>query len=340
MRPVSRRRSWRPACSWSRSQTSASNPGGAGSAGASPSCASVVIPSPASFSICVRRIPATRLRWSTASQRASQIGLNSQIVAMRDRVRLGRRRVGDELLEPRADAPVVRGELPRAERRLLAGAEEDVDPLRLAALDPRELLVVVEELEDVRGLGRAGELRVERLVGAVRLPQQEVGDAAPALAREDALVDHVRLARTDRVGGRPRGALVVAARILDLEHRHPVRSEALEVGALVLEPLPEDQLGLLVLDLGPLDLATRVRERERRQVLAGEEGRDIGGREVEPVGGDVHPGRVAEAAAVAYSQPRLDAYARRRTCSTTAAAIASTPRRGTVTTGVALPAFV
>ena len=114
--------------------------------------------------------------------------------AVRDGIRLRRRRVGDELLEPGADAPVVRGELLRAERRLLAGAEEDVDPLRLVPLDPRELLVVEEELEDVRGLGRAGELRVERLVGAVRLPQQEVGDAAPALAREDALVDHVRLA--------------------------------------------------------------------------------------------------------------------------------------------------
>ena len=73
----------------------------------------------------------------------------------------------------------------------------------------------------------------------------------------------------------------------------------------MLDPLAEDQLGLLVLDLGPLDLATRVGERERRQVLAGEEGRDIGRREVEPVGGDVHPGRVAEAAAVAYSQPSV-----------------------------------
>ncbi len=63
----------------------------------------------------------------------------------------------------------------------------------------------------------------------------------------------------------------------------PCGAEALEVGVLVLEPLAEDQLRLLVLDLGPLDLPARVRERERRQVLAGEEGRDVGRREVEAV---------------------------------------------------------
>ena len=55
----------------------------------------------------------------------------------------------------------------------------------------------------------------------------------------------------------------------------PCGAEALEVGVLVLEPLAEDQLRLLVLDLGPLDLPARVRERERRQVLAGQEGRDV-----------------------------------------------------------------
>ncbi len=52
---------------------------------------------------------------------------------------------------------------------------------------------------------------------------------------------------------------------------------------LVLEPLAKDQLRLLVLDLGPLDLPASVRERERRQVLAGQEGRDVGRREVEAV---------------------------------------------------------
>ena len=76
-------------------------------------------------------------------------------------------------------------------------------------------------------------------------------------------------------------AVVVAVRVGDLEDGVALRAEALEVGALVLEPLAEDQLRLLVLDLGPLDLPARVRERERRQVLAGQEGRDVGRREVE-----------------------------------------------------------
>ena len=112
---------------------------------------------------------------------------------MVDRVRLGRRRVGDEALEPRADAPVVGAEVAGVEGRLVAVAEEDVDALGLAALDARELLVVEEELEDVGGLRGARELGVERLVGAVRLPHEEVGDAAPAVVGEDGLVDDVGL---------------------------------------------------------------------------------------------------------------------------------------------------
>ena len=228
------------------------------------------------------------MRWSTSSHHASQTALKSQTSQCSDRVRLGRRRVGDELLEPRADAPVVGGELARVERRLLAVAEEDVDLPVGRPLDPRELLVVEEELEDVGGLGGARELGVERLVDAVRPAEEEVGDAAPVLVREDALVDDVGLAGADRVGGRAGGAVVVAARVGDLEDGLPVGAEVLEVGALVLEPLAEDQLRLLVLDLGPVELPARVRERERRQVLAGEEGRDVGRRETEVFGVNVH----------------------------------------------------
>ena len=110
--------------------------------------------------------------------------------------------------------------------------------------------------------------------------------------REDALVDDVGRAVPDRVGGRAGGALVVAARVGDLEDGLPVGAEVLEVGALVLEPLAEDQLRLLVLDLGPLELAARVRERERRQVLAGQEGRDVGWREMEASGVLPHRSRI------------------------------------------------
>ena len=68
----------------------------------------------------------------------------------------------------------------------------------------------------------------------------------------------------------------------------PLGAERAEVSALVLQPLAADQLGLLVLDVRPLELAARVRERERRQVLAGEEGRDVGRREVQAVGVKAH----------------------------------------------------
>ena len=191
---------------------------------------------------------------------------------MVDRAGLGRRRVGDELLEPRADAPVVGAEL--------LGPKDACSPepsrtwiCRSRSLDPRELLVVEEELEDVRGLRGARELGVERLVGAVRPAQEEVGDAAPALVREDALVDDVGLAVADRLRGRAGGAVAVALGSGISSDGHPLGAQALEVGLLVLEPLAEDQLRLLVLDLGPVELAARVRERERRQVLAGQEGR-------------------------------------------------------------------
>ena len=190
--------------------------------------------------------------------------------AVVDRIRLGLRRVGDEALEPRAHVPVVGSEVAGVEAGLLPRAEQDVDLLRLAPLDPRELLVVEEELEDVGGLRAAGELRVERLVGAVRLAEEEVGDAAPPVAHEDALVDDVDPAphRLDR-------ALLCRLEVelveLDLGDRLALGAERLEVGALVLEPLAEDQITLFVWDLGSLDLPTRCAERKRRQMLAGKE---------------------------------------------------------------------
>ena len=181
-------------------------------------------------------------------------------VAVPNGVGLGRRRVGDELLEPRTDAPVVGGELARVERRLLAVAEKYVDLPVGRPLDPRELLAVEEELEDVGGLGGARELGVERLVDAVGSAEEKVGDAAPVLVSQDTLIDDIGLAAQDRVRGRARGAVVVTFRVGDLEDGLPVGAKVLQVGALVLEPLAEDQLRLLVLDLGPVELPARVRE--------------------------------------------------------------------------------
>ncbi len=123
--------------------------------------------------------------------------------AVRDgqRVRLGR--VGDELEEALPDAPVVGHEVAGPVGVAQPGPEQDVHERRLAPGDAGELLGVEAELEDVSRLRGAGELRVGRLVGAVRLPLEEVRDPAPPLVDEDALVDDVdaggeRLARSRR----------------------------------------------------------------------------------------------------------------------------------------------
>src|SRR5207244_3877394 len=97
------------------------------------------------------------------------------------RVRLGARRLGDELLEPPAHAPVVGAELLWPERLLRQVAEQDVDARRGAPLDRADPLAVEAELEDVGGLRVPSKLRVERFVapGAKRGrsldPHEEVG---------------------------------------------------------------------------------------------------------------------------------------------------------------------
>ena len=118
-------------------------------------------PAASSFSICVRRMPATRERWSIASQCSSQSALKSQTPQWSFGQGSVGRRVGDEPLEPRAHAAVVGAELLRPERHALAGAEHDVDLPRLAPGDPPELLAVEAELEDVARLRAASELGVD-----------------------------------------------------------------------------------------------------------------------------------------------------------------------------------
>ena len=107
--------------------------------------------------------------------------------------------------EAAAHPPVVRLELRDAERLALAPPVLHVDVLDRRTLDPRDLLRVEAELQHVRGLGAPRELRVDRLVGPVRLPLEEVGEPAPACVRvrEIRLVDHVRGRRR---GSPPRSA--------------------------------------------------------------------------------------------------------------------------------------
>src|SRR5688572_32300405 len=66
--------------------------------------------------------------------------------------------------EAAADRTVVRREVPTSEPLELAGAEEHVHPLGLMSLDGRNLLAVERELQDVRRLRMARELRVPHLV--------------------------------------------------------------------------------------------------------------------------------------------------------------------------------
>ena len=68
--------------------------------------------------------------------------------------------------EPLAHPPVVRLELGDAEALALAAPVLDVDVLDRRALEPLDLLGVEEELQQVRRLGGARELRVDGLVVA------------------------------------------------------------------------------------------------------------------------------------------------------------------------------
>ena len=170
--------------------------------------------------------------------------------AVRDRVRVGLRRVGDPVEEAAADAPVVGVEVGDAKARALVRAEDDVHAVGQAALDTADLLAVEGELEQEVRLRRAGELRVGDLVGAVRLPLEEVGDPAPAGGvEEDGLVDDVGAVAHRLLGGGGRGLPVAVE--LDAGDVEAVGLERGEVGSLMLLALAADEVALRVVALGP-----------------------------------------------------------------------------------------
>ena len=201
-------------------------------------------------------------------------------VVARPRVRLG---LGLERAEePLARAPEVGHVLGGAERLALPGAELDVEALRQLPLDPPELLGVEAELEHVRRLGRARELRVDGLVRAVRLALEEVREPAPGAVGEVRLVDDLRLAGANRLLGEPPRlvgveALVVVGR--DADDRAPLGDEPREVRRLVLVTLAADEVAVRVVDVRPLELAALHLQVQVRQVRAGEVRREVGGRE-------------------------------------------------------------
>ncbi len=186
--------------------------------------------------------------------------------------------------EPLAYAPVVRLELGEAKGLALAEAVLDVDVLDRCALDARDLLGVEAELQDVSRLRRAGELRVDRLVPPVRLALEEVREATPPAVREVGLVHDVRRAGPDRLFRQPSRlgrieAVVVVRR--DADDRPSSRLEPGEIRLLVLVPLAEDEVAVRGVEVRLLELAARDGERQRRQVRAGEVGREVGRRERE-----------------------------------------------------------
>ena len=207
--------------------------------------------------------------------------------AVRDRVRVSRRRVGNPVEEAAADAPVVGVEVADAVARALVRAEDDVHTVGQAALDAADLLAVEGELEQEVRLGRAGELRVGDLVGAVSLPLEEIRDPAPAGGvEEDCLVDDVG-AVAHRLFGGGRRALPV---IVELDPGDGVagRLESGEVRGLVLLALAADEVTLCVFALDSRKPPARYGQLERRQVLALEEVIRVRGRESEAAIATLH----------------------------------------------------
>ena len=148
-----------------------------------------------------------------------------------------------------------------------------MEALRQPPLDPPELLGVEAELEHVRRLGRARELRVDGLVRAVRLALEEVREPAPGAVGEVRLVDDLRLAGANRLLGEPPRlvgveALVVVGR--DADDRAPVGDEPREVRSLVLVALAADEVAVRVVHVRPLELAALHLQVQVRQVRAGE----------------------------------------------------------------------
>ena len=79
------------------------------------------------------------------------------------------------------------------------------------------------------------------------------------------------------------GALEVAVVESDLDDVAALGAELVEVAPLVLLALAADEVGVEVDPIGPLELAARDGQLERRQVRAGQERVEVGRREDEAV---------------------------------------------------------
>ena len=175
---------------------------------------------------CVRLMPATRgrasssatARGSCAEPLADGAVLDRVGVALLARDRPGSRaddRVVDRLLEALLGVAVVGHHLGRPERVVLdlRAARDDVDLLRLDALDALDLVDVAADLDQSTGFCAVGELCVGDLVVPVAQlacaghPQEKVGMADPPPVENGCLEDDV-LAAAHRFDG-PRCPLLV-----------------------------------------------------------------------------------------------------------------------------------
>ena len=190
--------------------------------------------------------------------------------AVLDRVGVRVGAVLDRGKEALAEAPVVGEVVVGPKGLLLAEPVYHVHLLGHAALNACDLLGVEAELKDVRGPSVACELRVERLVAAVRLAHDEVGEPAPGTVDEDGLVDGLAAFAHGlrRLSG---GGLPAVAQGSDADDVTAFVDESLKICGLVLVALTADQVSVRVRTVRLLELAAGNGDLERRQVWAGEE---------------------------------------------------------------------
>ena len=126
------------------------------------------------------------------------------------------------------------------------------------------------------------------------MPEEEVREAEPRAIEEAGLEDDV-LAAQDGLPGLGRLApvevrpwLVLGSILIQAADTPSAAGQTLEVGLLVLLAALGDEIELRILPLRPLDEAAEGRALEVRQMGAGEETDQIGGREDRPTINELH----------------------------------------------------
>ena len=180
------------------------------------------------------------------------------------------------------------GQCPFAGRRAcrFPHRRHHVEALRRHTLHPRQQLGIRRELQDGATARLSRELRVVRLVapraeGTRTLHAHEhVRVTTPAVAAKRCLVDHVHPARHRRA--RPLVRLL-ERQVRQIRHLQRAAPEPPQVAPLVLEPAIAQRLPYRIAPFGFRECATRHRKVEPGLVAAGEEGREVRGREDELV---------------------------------------------------------